>query len=451
MRHIRTIAIAGLALTVGVAACSNFLDSPSAVSDPNAPTEASLGQLLVGAEANVFGEQEGGLAMLVCEWMQQCSGIGGRFVEQQANYSIGTFGGSWASVYGGGGLVQIRAAEKLADDKGDAKYKGVLEVIEAMNVIWAADIWGDVPYSEAVTDVATPKLDSQQSVYAAMLALLDQAITDLGGAGSGPGATDLIYNGDPSKWIQAAHTLKARIHLHQVEKLGTGEYAAALTEANAGISTPANDWNTVHSTATTERNVWAQFQLSSFGNDLVAGSTLVDLMVAQNDPRLPDYFGKNSQGGYGGYDISTGATDPATISPIAGSGRTNDPTFSQPIITYDENQLIIAEAELNAGNVGAAATALNNVRARYSKSAIAAPTLQDIIDEKYIALFQNVEAWNDYKRTCYPTMTPAAGAARIPGRIYYSDAERQTNPNIPAIDQQNLSTVRNWNDPNACT
>ena len=32
--------------------------------------------------------------------------------------------------------------------------------------------------------------------------------------------------------------------------------------------------------------MWAQFQNTSFGADLVAGSALVDLMKAQNDPRL---------------------------------------------------------------------------------------------------------------------------------------------------------------------
>ena len=42
--------------------------------------------------------------------------------------------------------------------------------------------------------------------------------------------------------------------------------------------------------------MWAQFQTTSFGLDLVAGSVLVDIMKAQNDPRLPDYFAKNSHG-----------------------------------------------------------------------------------------------------------------------------------------------------------
>ena len=52
--------------------------------------------------------------------------------------------------------------------------------------------------------------------------------------------------------------------------------------------------------------------------------------------------------------------------------------------------------------------------------------------EKYIALFQNPEAWNDYKRTCLPVLKPARGRTRIPGRLFYGSTEEQTNPNTPA-------------------
>ena len=65
-----SIAAAALCLTVG-RGCSNFLDAPKAVADPNAPTQASANQLFVGVLANTFGNQEGSVAMLICEWMQQ--------------------------------------------------------------------------------------------------------------------------------------------------------------------------------------------------------------------------------------------------------------------------------------------------------------------------------------------------------------------------------------------
>jgi hypothetical protein len=196
--------------------------------------------------------------------------------------------------------------------------------------------------------------------------------------------------------------------------------------------------------------MWLQFQLTSFGQDLVAGSRLVEIMKAQNDPRLPDYFGRNSTGGYGGYDVATQLTTGGDPSPIANSNR-NTPTFAQPIITYDENQLIIAETAFRAGDILNAAIALNNVRARYGKAPIANPTLADIMTEKYIALFQNIETWNDYKRTCLPALTPALGRSVVPGRIPYGQTELQTNPNTPPDPGPTLITGRNPNDPTACT
>jgi SusD/RagB-like outer membrane lipoprotein len=329
-------------------------------------------------------------------------------------------------------------------------YRGVAKVMEALTMLWGADTWGDLPYTQAITEEAEPVFDTQQSIYTALLALLDGAITDLGGAGAGPGEFDLIYGGDKQKWIRVAHTLKARIHLHLAERLGAAEYTAARTEALAGLASTADDFKSLHTSATSERNMWAQFQTTSFGPDLVAGSTLVNIMIAQADPRLPEYFGRNELGGFGGYDVTTQATPPNQISPIVGSGRTDDDTFSQPLITYYENQLILAETNFRITGAAAAAPFLNTVRAAFSKGPIAAPTLNDIMTEKYILLYQNVEVWNDWKRTCLPARSPARNQTVIPGRVFYGETEEQTNANTPPSTAQSLSSVRNWNDPNAC-
>ena len=458
MRRITTILPAAL-LATGLAGCSSFLDSDKATSDPNSPSVASRNQLFVGAQASVFGQQEGGIAMLICQWMQQCAGVNGRFVDTQSNYNInaGTFDFQFSDVYRGGGLRSIRAVQASADAAGDKYYKGVAEVIEAMNIGFAADVWGNIPYREASGDNAEPAFDPQLQVYADLQALLTQAITDINGAGAGPGAFDLVYGhlsaaAQKTAWIQAAHTLKARLYLRTVESASnkTAVYTNVLAEANLGINSAANDWKTLHGTATSERNLWAQFQISSFGNDLVAGSVLVDIMKADSDPRLPEYFGLNALGGYGGWDVTTKTTPVNQISPLQGSGRTNNSTFRQPVLTYEENLLIIAEAQFQLNNTGAALTALNTVRGLHGKTPRGSVTLNDIMTEKYILLYQNPEVWNDYKRTCLPVLHPAKDKTVIPGRIYYGETEEQTNQNTPASSAQTLSTVRNPNDPAAC-
>ena len=55
-------------------------------------------------------------------------------------------------------------------------------------------------------------------------------------------------------------------------------------------------------------------------------------------------------------------------------------------------------------------------------------TLNEIMTEKYIALFQNIKVWNDWKRTCLPAPTPAQGTTgRIPARLLHAQSERNTN------------------------
>ena len=53
--------------------------------------------------------------------------------------------------------------------------------------------------------------------------------------------------------------------------------------------------------------------------------------------------------------------------------------------------------------------------------------------------------WSDYKRTCIPSLVPAAGAAQVIGRLPYSIDEVNTNPNVPSPEP-----TRNANDPNPC-
>src|SRR6185503_1182882 len=397
MRLIKTIIPVAL-LAVGAAGCNSFLDSDKAKTDPNSPSVATRNQLFVGAQASVFGQQEGGIAMLICQWMQQCAGVNGRFVDTQANYTInaGTFDFQFSDVYRGGGLRSIRAVQASAEAAGDKFYKGVAEVVEAMNIGFAADMWGNIPYRDAAEDNATPAFDPQLQVYADLQALLTQAITDINGAGTGPGITDLVYGSkaaaaQKTAWIQAAHTLKARLYLHTVESATNKNavYTNVLAEANQGINSAANDFKAKHGSGSSERNLWAQFQTSSFGNDLVAGSVLVNLMKADNDPRLPEYFGRNALGDFGGWDVTTKTTPVNQISPLLGSGRTTDVEFAQPIMTYEENLLIIAEAQFQLGNPTAALTALNTVRGLHGKTleTLAGLTLSDIMTEKYILLY----------------------------------------------------------------
>jgi hypothetical protein len=446
LKRMISVALA-LALSLGSGACGDFLTGPKLADNPNRPTTASNANLLVSAMTNLTAQQESHLVRVVCIWMQHCGGTQLQY-NSISTYAVGDdeFFYEWAGTYSRGGLLDLRRIQQTALVGADSGYAGVAAVIEAWIAGMAADAWGDVPYSQAVdSTIAEPAPDPQEQVYAAVQAKLDEAIVLLNASNAsvtGPGDEDLVYGGDLAKWTELAYTLKARFHLHTAERLGAAAYQAAFDAASNGISAPENDYIPYHSTGSTETNLWHQFTIQ-WVDYLSAGKFLVDLLQSTGDPRLPNYFDRNSDGDFvgaaPGEDV---AVNPSTISSTRLAGD-----FSPPYATYAENQLILAETawQLAGGSNAAAQPYVNAERTALGLGALPVTGLATIMTEKYIVLFQNFEVWNDYRRTCLPALTPAAGSLFIPARITYPLSERNANPSIPADEP-----LTNWNDPNPC-
>lgn len=444
-RHFR-LALSAAACVAVCAGCNGWLTGSDLTENPNAPTTAGRDQLLtaVGAGQTVF--QTGDLARVFSTWMQQMAGTDRQFIPISLyQYPEDQFSADWIEVYDAGGLIDERALQKDALAAGDTAYAGIGMVWEAFTMGTAADIWGDIPYSQAVSDVLQPALDPQQQVFAQVQAKLDTALVYLACRSvtcSGPSAAiDLWYGDSLPLWAELAHTLKARFYLHTATR-DPGAYALALAQADSGISSPAHDLISWQSSDPNEWNLWYQFMVIQRSGYISAGQFLVDLLRTTNDPRLPLYFSSNG-GAFLGAPPGGGAGAFSTL-----SATRLDPSFRQPMVTYAENQLIIAEAALQTGQQSIADAAFNAERASQGVPGKSGVTLNDIITEKYIALFQQIEPWNDYKRTCLPAITPAQ-ASGVPGRLLYpSSAERNANQNVPPPAEQ---PARNWNQPNGCS
>lgn len=469
MRRNSNVVLVSLGLLLGTAGCTSFLTGDKLSSDPNLPSVVSGQQLFIGVQAGQFAFQEGTVAMMMCEWVQACGAANGRFVQQAGQYvfgetsNIGANGGDWLSIYDAGGLADIRQIEAVNRASSDSTWLGITKIWEALTIGTASDMWGDIPYSQ-ITLSATPTLDNRFAILGAVQTLLSEAISELGsGTGAGPGAADLVLGGNAAKWIKVAHTMKARYFMHTAESLGTPAYQNAITEALLGISdaTGASDFKSFHTAATSERNMWAQFQSSSgFGTDLEAGKPLVDYMNSRNDPRRALYFCLNASGGYGGDDFNA----PQSASTISLFSCATRPARFQdaariPYVTYAENELILAEAYAATGDATSATTHLNLELATVplpplAAGLTAAQVLDSTLMEKYVAMFQNIESINDYRRTCIPAIAVVAnqqGFTHVPGRLFYPQNERNVNPNIPDGSTQ-LAThgFRNAGDVHAC-
>lgn len=126
-------------------------------------------------------------------------------------------------------LPDARAVVDLAEERGLPIHAGSAKVMEAYALTLLVDMFGNVPYTEALqgTDVISPSADDGASIYAAADALLDEAITLLeNAAGAAAPTNDFFYDGDPAKWATLAKTLKLRNAV--TTRLTNGNAAATI-------------------------------------------------------------------------------------------------------------------------------------------------------------------------------------------------------------------------------
>lgn len=430
--------------------CSDFLNDPAVETDPNRAITVTSDLLFNSVQVNQFFRYEGHLARTTAVWMQQMGGVDRQSLGlAQYIFTENEWTGQMSGMYTGGGLIDIRRIIAEADAKGWKTYAGIARFWEAFVMGMGASLWGDLPYSEAVSEVKTPKLDGQKSIYDATQVLLDKAIADLtAGTGYNP-PNDWVYAANKTKWIQACYSLKARFYMHWAET-DASNYAKALAAVQLGISANANDFRTKHTTTESESNSIYQFWRSR-DSYIRSGKYLVDLLKSRNDGRLAKYFAVDKNGQYTGAAAGVASTDASNLSTTF---LAKD--LSYDIMTFTEANLIWAECAYKAGDAATALTKLNAARrAQETKWGLAANSLgvaagltgtallSAIMEEKYISLFFNIESYNDWKRTNLPAITPFTGGT-IPRRLLYGDGERNANPNIPSPSAQ---PARNANDP----
>ena len=287
IRKLALLAAVGLSAT----ACLK-LEGDKLSTSPNLPEAATLDQVFVAVQGIGFANLTSDLAMFSNLVVQQLTGNGRQWVaydqynQPEDFFPVGSF-------YVAGGLIDIRKGQAVARAANRRAYVGILQVWEALTIGVAADVYGDIGYSEALGD-APAKLDPQQNVYAALQVVLDSAIINLAGGGGGPGSRDLVYGGDVTKWTALARTLKARLYMHTAERI-PGAYALALVQARQGITSAANNYNSYQSTTVGEQNRWFEFKLGR-SDDVAVGRTLVELMRTRGDPRLARWIEENGAG-----------------------------------------------------------------------------------------------------------------------------------------------------------
>lgn len=426
--------------------CSRELDTFN--ENPNRPVQVSANLLLTNIQVGTFSVQTTGIARLANIWSQQMSGTD---AGQLGAYSIyilneNEVGNEWNSLYTD---VGVNATEIINFYGAESPYySGIAKIILAINMGYATDFWNEVPFDDAFKGKSGnfhPKYQSQESIYERLQTTLDEAIVELSKAPSDnkyiPGADDLIYNGDVSKWIKAAYALKARYALRLTEVKGSVASAQkALEYLNKGTFTSSSEnLNAIFPGEANSLNQWYAFDRAR-ANYIKMGKFFVNLLTSTSDPRLPFYAKADVNGNYTGND-ETNIVDLTTSNLGAYLSASNK---NVGIITYAEVKFIEAEAKFRTGDTSGAGVAFKeavsasvenvtgSANPTFVNSVTGTTNLENILTQKYTALFGSMEPYNDYRRTGFPNLRPLSGAA-IPKRLPTPQSERLYNRNAKVV------------------
>jgi hypothetical protein len=449
-RKNRTGVVLALTLAVMGAGCDSFLDVNTNPNAPEvAPADVTLGAVIANFGNGVLGAWP---AKMSAEWTQQISF--NRDVRGWADYDRYEMRPEdssllWDVVYTRV-LNESKNIIESSEERGDWAYAAPGKVIHAWALAVATDVWGPIPMTEALDpEIRTPAYDDQKAVYTNVLRLLDEAIEDENKPvfpTRVPEANDLLFSGERYKWVQLANALIAETHLKLAYAPGEdmrSHAQAALTALQGGMKSNRDDADFRFPTTTAGRAMhpWNVLQT-------VAGYRIsqyyVTLLQQRNDPRLNITANAASGNVRRGHKNGDPQGPDANYSAV-GAYFASDTLFTWK--SYAEQKFVEAEAQLIVnGPAGADAAYRAGIRANMEKMRVAAAAittyinarpnlstlanpLEEIMREKYIANFLKHEAWSDWRRTGYPTLTPVANALLpgIPERFPWPSSELSEN------------------------
>lgn len=352
-------------------------------------------------------------------------------------------------------LVEAELAETPAAEKTKANKFFMIDLMEVYTYQQLVDIFGDVPYSEALNiENLSPVYDDAQTIYKDLLMRAKTAADGLDAGADSFGADDLLMGGDITMWKKFANTLivKLAITLSPVDA-GTAKTYIEGAYANAfayGESATFNYLSGANS------NPLYQDLVQSGRHDFVAANTLVDLMNGLDDPRRAYYFDGNMTDSSenviyvgGVYGESSTFSQYSHIAP-----RIEDPSYGYVMLDYTELAFYLAEAAERGFSVGGdAATWYENaikssmdywnVPEAEADAYLALPDIAyatapgdwktKIGTQSYLAYYvRGLEGWTSFRRLDAPAFnippTPAETAdGMVPRRHTYAIAEQTLN------------------------
>jgi len=454
-------------------ACSDFLDINETPNNPIAVTPDVL--LPTGIAGSAFANNNE-LNRFASTIMSVTAGAGG----SPAAYDIynldgADFGNQWRFEIFNGALITYEHMIEAAAELNSPTYIGIGKIMKAYTFALATDVWGDIPYSEALQgdEIVQPRLDSQRDIYMgaegiqSLFDLVREGLNDLDQASPvvNPGQDDLVYRGDIDNWRRAGNSLLLKMAntISFVEPDFARQIIEEVISNGHYISTNDQNMQVMFGSAVGSRAPvfeWTNFSL--FRNDMMISTRFVNRLQQNNDPRLTRFVTRPT-GEFVTIDNGFRGTLPQPQDSWSRfSAYVTGPDGQGPVrlITNAQVQFILAESALMLGTAGdAQAYYQDGIRASMTLAGVPAAeieayfaanpnivnlngsqeeNLERIITQKYISLYGNgLEQWNDWRRTGYPVLPDHQNVVGIDGtrpvRAQYINEEVQRNPNFDIV------------------
>lgn len=290
---------------VALSGCADFFDINK---DLNNPTDATLPQLLLAPQVNIFdafGDGLSGVGDLTGQWVHHTVQRGpNNFYFMDGNeFAIAS---AWSDIYNSA-LEDLNIIISKAEAQGAHNYAGVAKLLKAYTLATTVDIWGiavNTEFGQGPANFA-PHFDTGEEVYAACLALIAEAKTDLGktvSASLAIGPQDQIYNGKVATWIKFANSLKLKLYnqVRLTNLYDAADVTALLTEDNF-ISANSEGFRLLYTNSNTPENrhpLFVEDYTGAVSNYIdpyfflfmKGDPSLYPLFSGIADPRIPYYM-----------------------------------------------------------------------------------------------------------------------------------------------------------------
>lgn len=221
MKSFKYMMAAGCLLTLGLSSCSDFLDVNVDPDKPNNTTAEVANrvpwiQRMFMYSAGITNYR----TSMIAGVLYSTSGTHGPAAVTW-NFAPGTTTSSYQTWF-------VETAANLNDLYNKAKaenayhYMAVADIYHALGFMQMLDLYGEIPYTEALGNSPVPAYDDGKTIFNGCVAKLDEAIKLLSEAQPATATPlskgDLMNGGDAQKWLKMAYGLKARFLLKLSKK-----------------------------------------------------------------------------------------------------------------------------------------------------------------------------------------------------------------------------------------